>query len=162
MSVYYMLVGQTPVPVECDPYTPEGIAKLLEFGQWFETADRRVALTRVLDICEVSTVFLGMDHGFMRDGNAPVLFETMAFWPGESGYEQRRACTWAGAEKTHRYMVEEVSRPRAILAYVGRMWRQHWEDARGDLGSRWRELLPGTSDTPEPGVDAATPSKENA
>jgi len=87
MSDHYLLIGQTPVPVEpCDPYTPEGIAGLIQWGREFETTDRRVAFTKVLGLCYVSTVFLGLDHSFARmmggDG-PPILFESMAFWAGD-------------------------------------------------------------------------------
>lgn len=81
MNYRYILVGQTPVPCE----------DLLEWGHWFETAERRVALTFVGDY-EISTVFLGLDHSFLNRGE-PLLFETMIFFvpafrlprnPGES------------------------------------------------------------------------------
>lgn len=49
---------------------------VLEWAQWFETADRIVQQTNV-DGWWVSTVFLGIDHQF---GNGPpLLFETMIF-----------------------------------------------------------------------------------
>lgn len=51
------------------------------WGEWFEDKSggdrRRVAFDKVGEV-EVSTVFLGVDHG-ARDGGAPVLFETMIF-----------------------------------------------------------------------------------
>ncbi len=52
---------------------------VLQFGRWFETAERHIGLTTfpVNGGIEVSTVFLGMDHSFM-DG-PPVLWETMVF-----------------------------------------------------------------------------------
>jgi hypothetical protein len=93
----YILVGQTPVP-EPDLET---------WARWFETADRRVAFTR-LPRCDVSTVFLGLDHAFY--GGPPLLFETMVFWDGEGGREQERCSTWMEAEEMHRRMVEQVTR----------------------------------------------------
>lgn len=50
---------------------------LLKWGRWFETGDRRVAQTQVGPVW-VSTVFLGLDHGFGRS-RQPVLYETMTF-----------------------------------------------------------------------------------
>lgn len=145
MSDKYILIGQTPVPVEpCDPYTPEGIAGLIEWARWFENNDcRRVASTRVLDVCRVSTVFLGLDHGFGRllgRGEPPILFDSMVFWDGESGNEQDRCFTWSEAEAMHAHMVAEVARPRAVLAYVGRRLRTFVGDAREDWRKGWREL----------------------
>ena len=49
MSNQYILIGQTPVP------EPD----LLTWARWFEKNDRHVAVTRVLDVAVVSTVFWG-------------------------------------------------------------------------------------------------------
>ena len=59
MSDYYELIGQTVVPV----------SGVLEWARTFEAADRRVAHTRVLGMCDVSTVFLGLDHSW---GHGPM------------------------------------------------------------------------------------------
>jgi hypothetical protein len=73
----YILIGQSAVPCE----------DLIEWATWLETADRVVFQT-VVGAWRVSTVFLGLDHGF---GGLPLLFETMIFLaaadhglPGES------------------------------------------------------------------------------
>ena len=50
----------------------------LIWARWFETADRRVALTEVSGI-RVSTVFLGLDYRFSGEGPPLLLFETMTF-----------------------------------------------------------------------------------
>lgn len=50
---------------------------MLEFGAWFNSADRGVALTDT-QLHSVSTVFLGIDHSHGR-GGPPILFETMVF-----------------------------------------------------------------------------------
>lgn len=67
----YTLEGKIPV-IEHD---------LLTWGQWMEDArvsgEMRVGRDIVHHI-EVSTVFLGLDHGFF-DGGPPILFETMVF-----------------------------------------------------------------------------------
>lgn len=78
-------------------------ATLIEWGQWFETADRHVAKTAVSDKVNVSTVFLGLDHSF---GNGPpLLFETMIFG-GEHDQYQDRYETWEQAEAGHKKAVE--------------------------------------------------------
>jgi hypothetical protein len=129
----YILVGQTAVPCE----------ELMEWAEWFETADRRVFETFV-GAYRVSTVFLGLDHSFGH--GPPVLFETMIFLntpemerrPGEDLMEyarrtgeasegdelhnyQTRAETWLEAETEHEIavvMVEEKTGKKREAAGV--------------------------------------------
>jgi len=129
MSDYYELIGQTVVPVD---------GGVLEWARKFEAMDRRVAHTRVLGMCNVSTVFLGLDHAW--GGGRPLLFETMAFWHGEGGYEQTRCSTWLEAQEQHASMCAEVARPGAALAYIGRCLADWRYQAKRDLGRRWREM----------------------
>lgn len=75
---------------------------LLAWAKWYEQADRDGS--RVVGSFEergvrVSTVFLGMDHGFGR-GRGPMLFETMIFG-GELDHAQWRFATWEEAEAHH-------------------------------------------------------------
>jgi hypothetical protein len=61
----------------------------LEWALWFEKAERHVAEDWI-GPAYVSTVFLGLDHSFSGT-DAPVLWESMIFWPGHSlDQEQRR------------------------------------------------------------------------
>lgn len=55
----------------------------------------------------VSTVFLGIDHSFGRDG-APVLFETMVFRGREEEPEQHRYSTIAEARAGHEVVTARV------------------------------------------------------
>ena len=64
----------------------------------------RVALDEFPDGQEVSTVFLGLDHGWMP-GTGPLLFETMIFPDGGCS----RCATWAQAEAMHAAAVAEVT-----------------------------------------------------
>jgi len=96
MSDKYILEGKEPKPVE----------DVLEWGRWFETADRRVALTKLPNKVEVSTVFLGLDHSF--GGDKPILFETMIFGGKHDQYQERYA-TWEEAEQGHKQAVELVA-----------------------------------------------------
>jgi hypothetical protein len=66
--LHYKLVGREVVP-----------CSLMEWAEWFETAERHVALTP-LDEYTVSTVFLGLDHRWSGDG-PPIVFETMIYGP---------------------------------------------------------------------------------
>ena len=68
-------------PVRCDD--------LFTWAEWFETADRSVALDRVGEV-EVSTVFLGIDHNH-GDRGPPILFETMIFGGDLDGRADRYA-----------------------------------------------------------------------
>ena len=77
---------------------------LVEWGKWFETADRKVAKDTKNDIT-ISTVFLGLDHS--SGGGTPIVFETMVFG-GEYDGELDRYSTWAKAEVGHKQMCEKT------------------------------------------------------
>jgi hypothetical protein len=66
----YYVLGVDGEPVAVDDF--------YVWAEWFETADRRVALD-VVGLWRISTVFLGIDHGFSFGEHAPVLWETMIF-----------------------------------------------------------------------------------
>ncbi len=87
MTDKYILDGHTPFP--CDD--------LYKWGQWMDTADRRVKLDKIGDIT-VSTVFLGLYYSFGQ--GEPLLFETMIFG-GEHDDYQERYSTWEEAEAGH-------------------------------------------------------------
>lgn len=91
----YILEGKTPVI--CDDTTA--------WNQWFHTHNRSIAKTRVGDL-EVSTVFLGLDHQWKKDG-PKLLFETMIF-DGERGTGEIRYSTWEQAIQGHNRVVEEI------------------------------------------------------
>jgi hypothetical protein len=126
----YVLIGQTPVE------EPDLLTWAQSFSEW---RDRRVARTCVLDLCEVSTVFLGTDHNWTFQG-PPILFETMAFWPDEGGWEQERCATWIEAEAMHAAMVREAAQPRRVLAFLVRRVKTAAQAAVDDWRERWREL----------------------
>jgi hypothetical protein len=86
----YILKDGKPVP--CDD--------TLEWGRWFQsnTHERRVAADEIGDV-RVSTVFLGLDHGFGEGG--PLLYETMIFG-GEHNDWQERCSTREEAEAMHK------------------------------------------------------------
>ena len=88
MSDYYIL--KNGEPVKC--------ANVIAWGRWFEGADdeRRIAATEIGDV-RVSTIFLGLDHGY---GGTVQLYETMIFGGDHDGYQERYA-TRAEAEAGH-------------------------------------------------------------
>ncbi len=76
------------------------------WGEWMwpegtRTNPRRIiARTHIRKGLEVSTVFLGMDHGFRMDGGRPTLWETMIFRNGH-GDEQWRYTSVIAARAGH-------------------------------------------------------------
>lgn len=73
---------------------------------WFEnqTDRRRIALTEVREGIDVSTVFIGFNHG--REGER-LLYETMIFGGPLDG-ECRRAATRQQAEENHAAAVSRL------------------------------------------------------
>lgn len=93
---------------------------LIQWGKWWETADRTVARTVLTPVNKVvaflfrkekvliSTVFLGIDHSlFLSPPGDPVLFETMVFKDSScDDLETCRYCTWDEAEIGHADVVK--------------------------------------------------------
>lgn len=87
---------------------PQPEPDLLKWAKWYETADRRLARTRLDRNHYVSTVFLGLDHSFAMDG-PPILWETLGF----SGHESLAMVRYATREQAlagHELMVEKIKR----------------------------------------------------
>ena len=101
----YILDGHTPV--RCDD--------IMAWTQWFEQGDdvRRVGLDENDGGVRVSTVFLGLDHGFGR--GEPVLFETMVFGGSHDG-DQKRYATWDEAVAGHHAKLIKVGIPASACA----------------------------------------------
>jgi len=80
---------------------------ILEWGKWFETADRIVKQELLPDGKWVSTVFLALDHGLGL--RKPLLFETMVFLSKDNlkDLDVDRYSTWKEAEVGHRRMVKK-------------------------------------------------------
>lgn len=94
--MYYMLGENNEVVVTTD---------IVLWGAWFETADKHVARSKILDH-DVSTVFLGVDHSL--GSGPPLLFETMIFEDGDmSGVFTRRYSTYAEALEGHEESIRE-------------------------------------------------------
>lgn len=88
-----------------DGHTPVLISDVTVWGWWFQTTNRHVGHDFVGRV-EISTVFLGMDHGFLS-GQPPVLFETLVITDGGPFEDaMMRYATWDEAEEGHRFMVE--------------------------------------------------------
>lgn len=81
---------------------------IMVWGRFFETTAGRIVAQDTIGKIKISTVFLGIDHGWDDEG-PPVLFETMIFG-GEHDQEQWRYCTWEEAEAGHRKALRMVRR----------------------------------------------------
>jgi len=94
----FMLDGETVVPCR-DMFT---------WARWFEGANTRVDYTEITSQCRVSTIFLGLDHRFGRDG-PPLVFETMVFGgPDDDALEVWRYSSWDDAAIGHKAVVRKV------------------------------------------------------
>ena len=102
MSRYYILDGHELIA--CD---------LMTWARWFESTDRHVRQTIQGDV-SISTVFLGLDHGYGDGDEPPVIFETMVF-QDDYGDNMERYCTWEEAEAGHARWVAKVFKPTPIL-----------------------------------------------
>jgi hypothetical protein len=87
MGRYYILDGHTPV--QCS---------MMQWAKWFEDSDKRRVAYDVIGDHMVSTIFLGLDHGF-DDEAPPLIFETMVFNGDESS--AARCSTWEQAVAQH-------------------------------------------------------------
>ncbi len=94
MMANYMLEG----------HKPKKEPDVIKWAKWFEKTNRRVKESYIGE-ARVSTVFLGIDHQFIK--GPPLLFETMVFG-GVLDEEQDRCSTWEEAEKMHDAMVKRV------------------------------------------------------
>ena len=91
---------------------PQQCDDIMDWGAWFETADRKVAIDNIQDPDSydmsyvVSTVFLGLDHslGF----GPPVYWETMVFRGKESLWFDRCGGSREQAEAMHERMCKVV------------------------------------------------------
>lgn len=80
-------------------------ADLETFERFMLDFSNKVVAKTSLGEVEVSTVFLGIDHGFL--GHGKLFFETMVFGGPEDG-EMERYTTYEQAELGHKRMVEKI------------------------------------------------------
>jgi hypothetical protein len=94
---FYMLDDEHHA-VECD---------VLTWGKFFERIENRlVDYTQITSACEVSTIFLGIDHRMYGEG-PPILFETMVFG-GSLDENQWRYSSWDDALTGHKSAVRKA------------------------------------------------------
>lgn len=106
---WYRLDGRTPVRTDDRGYQEQYcvVRRARRLGLPGEDL-WRVDLTAVSNACHVSTVFLGLDHGF-DPGGPPLLFETMTFGSG-TDYDGAPYLTptWDAAQAMHDQVVAGV------------------------------------------------------
>lgn len=83
------------------------LCTLREWVKQFELIDNRRVGYDYINECEVSTVWLGIDHNYIYNG-PPILFETMVFLDGISNIYQERYSTWQEAEEGHQRAIQWV------------------------------------------------------
>lgn len=97
-------------------------AGLMEWGRMYAEPNARIVEKTEFHVAgraepvEVSTVFLGIDHGFGMSG-PPVLFETMVFG-GKLDESQWRYSTWDEAAAGHKAVVAELM-ARYVVSVAG-------------------------------------------
>lgn len=100
-DIQHWILGSDHKPIEVD---------LMTWGQWFGNIDNRRVAEDVGPGWRLSSVFLGLDHGWGRAGR-PILFETMLF--GDDKYrdyhgECQRYATWDECLDAHNEWVERL------------------------------------------------------
>ncbi len=101
---------------------------LIKWARWFEKGNRVIKQEAIMpgkaieasvkqeviipvkeaekNTCRLSTVFLGIDHNYIRKGK-PILFETMVF-NGKLDGEMERYTTYNAALKGHERMKQRI------------------------------------------------------
>lgn len=79
---------------------------LLRWAKAFENFEKRLVAVDYVGPCRISTVFLGIDHGW---GGTPLIYETMIFYQGSDSdlacdRYPTRELAWAG----HQVMLQRV------------------------------------------------------
>lgn len=92
--------------IEDENKKPIPVDDIRELARWFETNDKVVIKTKVKD-CEVSTVFLGLNHRIV-DAGKPLIYETLVFG-GEFDGEMNLYSTRKEAKEGHKQMVKMIS-----------------------------------------------------
>lgn len=110
---------------------PVPCSDVLLWGAWFEQANRAIAQEHVGPVA-ISTIFLGLDHGFDDDA-PPILFESMIFGGPLSGSQQRYASR-AEAIVGHRELVESAR--EAHVTWDSLFWWWRWIRAQEEYGLR--------------------------
>ena len=102
---HYTLVDREPVKLETLKAWVEEVARRDRIAAETGVDPWRVGLAEIGKV-EISTVFLGLDHNYLRRG-PPILFETMIFG-GWLDHSRNRCATWDEAKAMHAEAVRLV------------------------------------------------------
>lgn len=99
------------VPIECGMFILDGhqavpTESMSEWHKCFRNSKKRIVDKTQVGEIFVSTVFLGIDHGYGLNSEG-LVFETMVFGP-DVPHMTTRYRTWDEAEAGHKKIVEEV------------------------------------------------------
>jgi len=86
---------------------------LLTWAKWFGQHENRVVRQETIAQNRVSTIFLGIDHGWVVDG-PPILWETMTFGAKLDNWQMRCAGSKEQAEAMHEKMVRKVCKASGV------------------------------------------------
>jgi hypothetical protein len=110
---HYVLVGHVPVKAKNLAEWIAGVDERFTKASQFNVDPWQVAMTRIGDV-DVSTVFIALDLNFLRrDGDQPLVFETMVFGGAHDGFQQR-CSTWDDALEQHEEAVAMVRKMRVV------------------------------------------------
>lgn len=119
-------------------------ASLMKWARWLESEkghrDRRIGYDKMEEV-DVSTVFMGLDHGWGDD--TPVLFETMVFNGINKPVEDytARYHTLEEAREGHKRVVEEVKKEKFF--WVCEICKEARPDSKISVLSYHLKDLPG-------------------
>lgn len=103
------------------PYPP-GLRGLIAWGLEFESIENKIVdCTMTIYNEDVSTVWLGLDHGFLND--RPLIFETMVFSRHGVRNIQLRYATEAEAHRGHVKVWFQTLVPPPLRRFFFEDWR---------------------------------------
>jgi len=102
------------IAIECGMFILDGrqvipTESILEWGKCFQDSEKRIVARTEIGNITVSTVFLGVDHGWGPRSEG-LVFETMVFGYDGNEHMTTRYRTWEEAENGHNKIVGEIER----------------------------------------------------
>jgi len=113
MRLKHWILDDKGRPIEVDLFT---------WAKWFASA-KRVVCQETIAQNRISTIFMGIDHGWLDDG-PPILWETMTFGAKLDCDQERCAGSREQAEAMHEEMVQRVCEAYGI-AYDAQRTREN-------------------------------------
>jgi len=102
-EIYWYILDENKKPVKCENF--------MDYANWSADIKNRIVEQTDIGNVKVSTVFLGLDHSFVK--GVIILFETMVF-NGKLDQFQQRYQTWDEAKKGHKSICRKVLKTFSI------------------------------------------------